>query len=106
MPGNGEGRVPRSRHPASATTPRPNGTTDNGGVVIVPDGGDPRAIGELLGAWFDVRMAEVDDLVAEARARVAAVPDQRTLWLLAGEILVRLAAVEHELAELRKAARR
>jgi cytochrome c-type biogenesis protein CcmH/NrfG len=51
-------------------------------------------------------MAEVDDLVAEARARVAAVPDQRTLWLLAGEILVRLAAVEHELAELRKAARR
>jgi hypothetical protein len=50
-------------------------------------------------------MGEVDDLVAEARSRAEAIPDLRSLWLLAGEILVRLAAVEHELAELRKARR-
>jgi hypothetical protein len=60
----------------------------------------------VVAAWLDVRMGEVDDLVAEARSRVEAIPDLRTFWLLAGEILVRLAAVEHELAELRKAAER
>jgi len=58
-----------------------------------------------VAAWLDVRMGEVDDLVAEARSRVEALPDLRTLWLLAGEILVRLAAVEHELAELKAAKR-
>jgi hypothetical protein len=74
--------------------------------AILPDAGDPRRIGELLGDWLGIRMAEVEDVVAEARSRAESLPDQRTLWLLAGEILVRLAAVEHELAELRKAARR
>jgi hypothetical protein len=75
-------------------------------VTILPDHCDPRAIGELLACWIGCKVEEVDDLVAEARNRVESLPDLRTLWLLAGEILVRLAAVEHELAELRKAARR
>jgi hypothetical protein len=75
-------------------------------VTILPDHGDPRAIGELLACWIGCKVEEVDDLVAEARSRVEAIPNLRTLWLLAGEILVRLAAVEHELAELQKAAKR
>ena len=51
-------------------------------------------------------MAEVDALVEEAEAKVAAIPDQRHLWLLLGETLVRLHCVELEVAELRKGARR
>jgi hypothetical protein len=99
--GNGRGRGEPGLTPTAT-----NGTATKDGAAILPDADDPRRIGELLGAWLNIRMGEVDDLVAEARARVAAIPDQRTLWLLAGEILVRLAAVEHELPELRKAARR
>ena len=67
--------------------------------------GDPREAGELLRLWVGAKVEEVDALVAEARARVESLPDLRSLWLLAGEILVRLAAVEHELAEVRKAKR-
>lgn len=74
--------------------------------AILPDRADPKAIGELLAYWIGCKVEEIDELAAEARSRVEAIPDQRSLWLLAGEILVRLAAVEHELAELRKAARR
>jgi hypothetical protein len=81
-------------------------TATNGGTSIADGRGEHREVGELLGAWLDIRMATVDDLVAEARSRVDAIPDLRTLWLLTGEILVRLAAAEHELAELRKAPRR
>lgn|GEM_PF-2611306 len=62
-------------------------------MTSLPHEGDPRRVGEVVAAWLDVRMGEVDDLVAEARSRVEALPDLRTLWLLAGEILVRLAAV-------------
>jgi hypothetical protein len=100
VPGNGEGR---GDHNPGLT---PTATATNGNRESIPDPGDPRRVGELLGAWLDVRMAEVDDLVAEARSRVESLPDLRTLRLLAGEILVRLAAVEHELADRRKAARR
>jgi hypothetical protein len=76
-----------------------------GTVAILPDQGDPRRIGELLAAWVGAKLAEVDDLVEEARSRVDALPDQKTLWLLFGEALVRLHCVELELAQL-KAARR
>jgi hypothetical protein len=72
----------------------------------IPDRSDPKPVGELLAAWVGVRMAEVDTLVGEARAKAAAIPDQRHLWLICGEVLVRLAALELEVAELRKAARR
>jgi hypothetical protein len=98
VPGNERSR-PREAGPA-------NYTATNGNTGSIPDPADPRRVGKLLGDWLAIRMAEVDDLVAEARSRVEALPDLRTLWLLAGEILVRLAAVEHDLAELRKAARR
>ena len=85
------------------TTPPPSRTAYG---AIVADRGDPRRVGELLGDWLAIHMAEIDDLVAEARARVDAIPDQRALWLLAGELTVRLLVVEQDLAELRKAVRR
>jgi hypothetical protein len=68
--------------------------------------GDPRRIGELLGDWLAIRMDEVDALVDEAESKVAVLPDQRHLWLLLGETLVRLHCLELEVAELRKGARR
>jgi hypothetical protein len=99
MPGppNGEGRAPRQR-----PGPAPTTTT----TAILPDQGDPRRIGELLGDWLAIRMTEVDALVEEGEAKVAAIPDQRHLWLLLGETLVRLHCLELEVAELRKGARR
>jgi hypothetical protein len=94
---NGEGRAPRRERPGPTPT-----TT----ATMLPDQGDPRRIGELLGAWLDVRMAEVDALVDEGESKVAAIPDQRHLWLLLGETLVRLHCLELEVAELRKAVKR
>jgi hypothetical protein len=101
MPGppNGEGRAPRQR-------PGPATTTSTYGPPILPDQGDPRRIGELLGDWLAIRMAEVDDLVDEARSRVEALPNQRVLWSLVGEVIVLLRCLELEVAELRKAVRR
>jgi hypothetical protein len=72
----------------------------------LPHEGDPRRIGELLGDWLDIRMTEVDDLVDEARSRVDALPDQRVLFSLVGEVIVLLRALELDVAELRKAVRR
>jgi hypothetical protein len=60
----------------------------------------------LLAAWVGAKLAEVEDLVAEARSRVEAIPDQRVLWSLVGEVIVLLRGLELEVAELRKAARR
>jgi hypothetical protein len=73
---------------------------------MLPDQGDPRRVGELLAAWVGAKLAEVDDLVDEARSRVDAIPDQRVLWSLVGEVIVLLRALELEVAELRKVARR
>jgi hypothetical protein len=84
--------------------PRSSAATST--AAILPDQGDPRRIGELLGDWLSIRMDEVDALVDEADAKVAAIPDQRRLWLLIGELTVRLHCVELELAELRKRGRR
>jgi hypothetical protein len=72
---------------------------------MLPDQGDPRRIGELLGDWLGIRMAEVDALVDEGESKVAAIPDQRHLWLLLGETLVRLHCLELELADLKRGRR-
>lgn len=97
MLNNGEGRAPRQR-----PGPAPTTTT----TAILPDQADPQRIGELLSDWLAIRMTEVDALVEEGEAKVAAIPDQRHLWLLLGETLVRLHCLELELAELRRGARR
>jgi hypothetical protein len=95
-----EGRAPRQRPgPASMTTA-------TNGPAMVPDPDDLRPVGELLAAWVGAKLAEVDDLVDEARSRVEALPDQRVLWSLVGEVIVLLRSLELEVAELRKAARR
>jgi hypothetical protein len=73
--------------------------------MILPHDTDPTPVGELLAAWVGAKLAEVDDLVAEARARVDALPDQKTLWLLFGEALVRLHCLELEVAELKRGRR-
>jgi hypothetical protein len=84
------------------TVPTPISTT----TASVPHEGDPQRIGELLGDWLAIRMDEVDALVDEGESKVAAIPDQRRLWSLLGETLVRLHCLELEVAELREAVKR
>jgi hypothetical protein len=84
-----------------SATKRPPQVVPPGTVAILPDQGDPRRIGELLGDWLAIRMAEVDDLVDEARDRAEAIPDRRSLMLLIGELTVRLHCLELAVDELR-----
>jgi hypothetical protein len=100
VPSNGGGRAPRQR-PGPATT-----TTTTYGSPILPDQGDPRRIGELLGDWLAIQMDRIDALVAEAESKAAAIPDQRVMWSLTGEVIILLRSLELEVAELRKAIRR
>jgi hypothetical protein len=101
------------RHPPDKERSRPPGrkggpdtNTATNGPTIIDDRADPRRVGELLGDWLAIRMGEVDDLVAEARERVDALPDQRVLWSLFGELLLQVRCLEREVAELKKAIRR
>jgi hypothetical protein len=91
------------RPPLQQMTPAPTRTTT---APTLSHGDDPRRIGELLNDWLAIQMDKVDALVDEADAKVAAIPDQRQLWLLLGETLVRLHCLELEVAELRKGGRR
>ena len=92
-------RRQRSGLPATERPPRTvTSTTES-----IPDGGDPRRIGELLGDWLAIRMAEVDDLMAEARTKVATLPDRRVLDQILGELVVRVRALELDVAELKAA---
>jgi hypothetical protein len=67
---------------------------------------DQQTPADLLASWVEIRMDEVDHLVEEAHAKVEALPDQRVLWSLFGELLLTVRALEAEVAELRKAVRR
>jgi hypothetical protein len=91
VPDNGEGRAPLQQ-------PGPTPTTT---ATMLPDQGDPRRIGELLGDWLAVRMAEVDALVDEADAKVAALPNLHDLWALFGELVVRVHFLESEVERLK-----
>lgn len=62
-------------------------------------------VGDLLNTWVGIRMAEVDQTVAEAKAKVAAIPDYHTLMLLVGEMTVRLHWLEVQVDQLKKAGR-
>ena len=102
QPRDGRGR--RSGQPAASAEPVIGAGTsriadrdDAGQAPISPEG-----IVGMPAAWVDVKMGEVDDLVDEARSRVVdSIPDQRQLRLLFGEALVRLHALELEVAGLR-----
>jgi hypothetical protein len=69
--------------------------------MILPHDADPAPVGELVAAWVGAKLAEVDDLVDEARAKAAAIPDRRSLMLLIGELTVRLHCLELAVDELR-----
>lgn len=97
-PDNGQGRGSPNPGLDTRMTPPPSRTT---GAVIVPDAGDPRRIGELLADWLGIQIDTVDSLTAEAAAKVATIPDRHTLLVLLGEIIVRLGALEHDVADLK-----
>ena len=59
----------------------------------------------MLSDWLAIQMDRVDSLTAEAEAKVAILPDQRHLWLLLGETLVRLHCLELEVADLKRGGR-
>jgi len=67
----------------------------------VNGGADPHAVGELLNTWIGLKMDEVDELVAEAKVKLSTLPSQQVLWECFGEWLLRLVALEREVADLR-----
>jgi hypothetical protein len=68
---------------------------------MIADQGDPRRIGELLSCWLDIRLDEVDALVAEGQSKVDALPNLRNLWSLFGELVVRVHFLESEVERLK-----
>jgi hypothetical protein len=58
--------------------------------------------GDLLTTWVGIQMDTIDAMVADGQAKVDALPDLRHLWLLFGELVVRLHAVELEVAQLKR----
>jgi hypothetical protein len=62
-------------------------------------------IGDLLTTWVGIQMDTIDAMVADGQAKVDAMPDLRHLWLLFGELVVRLHAVELEVAQLKRGRR-
>ena len=106
MPAPPDERNRRTGHPAARRTPDDGIAKGRTRITECPDGADPRAIGELLQTWIGVRMAEVDDLVDEARAKVAATPEWRTIAQLIGELVISQHALEAEVASLRAAVAR
>jgi hypothetical protein len=107
-PDNGEGRAPAAGPDPRPVQPRPTAgdpLDERTAAAILPDLGDPRRVGELVAEWVGAKLAEVDELVAEGRSRVEAIPDHRAVWLLVGELVMRLHMVEQEVAELKAAKR-
>jgi len=96
----------RSRPRDKAGPASPSTTTATNGPAIVSHQADARRIGELLAVWLGVKLDEVDALVDEARAKVAAIPDRRVLESIIFELTVRVRALELDVAPLRKAAER
>jgi hypothetical protein len=95
----------RIGHPTASTTPR---DTSAAGTTRIADAWDvdedrdaARHAGELLQAWVGIQMDAVDELVAEAKVKLAAIPSQQVLWQVVGEMVIRLAALEHDVADLR-----
>jgi hypothetical protein len=85
-----------------------NTPRDNEGRASVADRWDvdedrdaARHAGELLQAWVGCQMDAVDELVAEAKVKLSTLPSQQVLWELFGEWLIRLTALERDVAELR-----
>jgi hypothetical protein len=57
--------------------------------------------GDLLTTWAGIQMDTIDAMVADAQAKVDAIPDYRTLVLLIGELTVRTVWLETEIQRLK-----
>ena len=82
--------------PPALQAPPPGSTTE-----IVPEGADPQRIGDLVMTWVGIVMDTVDTMVADAQAKVDALPEYRTLMLLIGELTVRMVWLETEVQRLK-----
>jgi hypothetical protein len=58
-------------------------------------------VGDLLTTWVGIVMDTVDAMVADAQAKVDALPEYRTLMLLIGELTVRAVWLETEVQQLK-----
>jgi hypothetical protein len=94
---------PRHKEGGPATTTRPpqqvapTSTT----AEIVPEGADRQRIGDLVMTWVGIAMDTVDAMVADAQAKVDALPEYRTLMALIGELTVRMIWLETEVQQLK-----
>jgi hypothetical protein len=57
--------------------------------------------GDLLTTWVGIQMDTIDAMVADAQAKVDAIPEYRTLMLLIGELTVRAVWLETEVQHLK-----
>ena len=92
-----QGGPPATTEEPPQEVPPPSST-----IGSIPDGADPRRLGELWNDWLGIQLDTIDSLTADAAAKVAAIPDLHQLWFLLGELTVRLHCVELELAELKR----
>jgi hypothetical protein len=69
--------------------------------MTAPQGQVGEDVGELLRLWAGVKLDQVDDLVAEAEQKVAAIPDIRLLRQLVGELVVTQHWQQAEIADLK-----
>jgi uncharacterized small protein (DUF1192 family) len=92
-----------SRRLGQPAAPTPNTTLTQKVPTSVTDPANSVAcdVGDLLASWVEIQMDTVDAMVADAQAKVDALPDYRTLMMLVGELTVRSAWLESEVASLR-----
>ena len=96
---------PLHKEGGPATTTRPPQVPTPSTTESLPDGADPRRLGELWNTWLGIQLDTIDSLTADAAAKVAAIPDLHQLWFLLGELTVRLHCAELEIADLKRGRR-
>jgi hypothetical protein len=74
--------------------------------MTAPQGHVGEDVGELLRLWVGTQLKRVDDLVAEAEAKTASIPDLRVLREMTGEWLVLLYSLQHEVGQLKAEVKR
>jgi hypothetical protein len=95
------GRSTAQRPGRNAVTSTPPPSEAKGIVAGCSDVGDPSRIGQLLGDWLGLRMEQIDALVDEAEAKIASIPDVRTLRQMIGEWVVETYWLQAQLTELK-----
>jgi hypothetical protein len=58
-------------------------------------------VGDLLTTWVGIQMDTIDAMVADAQAKVDALPDYHILCLLIGELVVQQAWMHEEIKRLK-----